>query len=112
MAITKYETRKTKVSFLINTQPNLTDDVYIDRQNKYIEFYAKLGKKFEDKISVEQAKELGLIIANITTPYSYGYLNFSFEEILKINNPEAMLGTLKTIRNTYQEQKNNLEQDM
>ncbi len=112
MAITKYETKKTKVTFLINSHPNLTDDVYIDRQNKYIEFYAKLGKKFEDKISVEQAKELGLIISNILTPYAYGYLNFNLDDVLKINNAESMLGTLKVFRDTYQEQKNTLEQDM
>lgn len=104
-----------EINCFINTRPpKMTDDEYIARAGKWNEFVRNIGKKYRNDLSNNQLNELGLILTNIVAPFQSCYLNFSPDEVLSIpaKHAEKMLSTLKEFRNVYQEQKNNLEQDL
>lgn len=114
MSITNYEISKTKVNFSINTHPNLTNQEFNARADKFDKFVVDLCEKFQDDLTNKQINRLRALLKNITIPYEYGYLNFNPEEVLKIDTDHAdsMLGTLQAFRDSYQEQKDSLEQQM
>lgn len=115
MAIRNYTTGKTKINFSINTcPPKMTNDEYNARCDKFDKFVLDIKTKYQDDLTIKQIKELGLILKNIVAPFQFGYLNFSPDEVLKIDteNAKSMLSTLKAFRDTYQEQKDSLEQGL
>lgn len=115
MAIRNYTTGKTKINFSINTcPPKMTDDEYNARADKWDEFVLNIKAKYQDDLTNKQIRDLGLVLKNIVVPFQSGYLNFSPDEVLKIDteNAKSMLSTLKAFRDTYQEQKDSLEQGL
>ncbi len=118
MAVRNYTTGKTKINFSINTcPPKMTDDEYNARAgkfNKFIDDVADIVEKYNADVTPRQARNIKLTLINLTAPFQFGYLNFSPDEVLDridIGNPDLILPTLKAFRDTYQEQKDSLEQD-